>query len=197
MMMNWKFIKFLINIFIISFFLNGCVQSEHTKLIKSELAKGVRHDSILLGISFGDSQKEFRDKCFALNRQHLTTEGPGFYVQYFFSDSLPHERSAMIRLLFKPDFDKNDLITDMDLKFNYMGWAPWNRPYQSDSLKVKVIRMLEWYKGNKFVIAHVGKEEIPVKVDGNRRILVFEEEPQTVVVRVQDILHPKYKETIK
>ena len=86
----------------------------------------------------------------------------------------------------------------MDLKFNYVAWAPWNRQYQSDSLKIKIIKMLEqWYEGNKFVVAHVGGKDIPVKVDGNRRILVLEEAPQTVVVKVQDILHPKYQDTIK
>jgi hypothetical protein len=151
-----------------------------------------------LGINFGDSQKAFRDKCFALNRQHLTMEGPGFYVQYLISDSTLHKKPAVIRLLFRPSFDENDMIVDMDMKFSYPAWAPWVRQYQSDSLKVKVTQLLErWYRGNKFVTAHVKKNEIPVKVDGNRRILIFEDEPQTVVVKVQDILHPKYKETIK
>ena len=188
----------LSSFFVLFFFLAGCVQSEYTKLVKTELAKGVRHDSILLGINFGDSQKIFRDKCFALNRQHLTMEGPGYYVQYFLSDSTVHKKPTTIRLLFQPGFDKNDIITDMDMKFSYPGWAPWNRQYHSDSLKVKVIQLLErWYKGNKFVIAHSEKSEIPVKVDGNRRILIYEDEPQTVVVKVQDILHPKFNDTIK
>ena len=176
----------------------SCVQSEYTRLVKSELAKGIRKDSILLGIRLGDTQNDFREKCFDLNKKHLTTEGPGFYVQYFLKDSLLHTKPTMILLLFKPDFDNNNKITDMDLKFNYVGWAPWNRQYQSDSLKVKVVQMLErWYKGNKFVIAHATDGDIPVKVDGNRRILVYEDQPQTVVVKIQDMLHPKYKETIK
>jgi hypothetical protein len=197
-MMNWRFIKYPISFFFVSIFLTGCIQSEYTKMVKSELAKGVRHDSILLGIRLGDTQSEFRDKCFALNRKHLATEGPGFYVQYLFEDSLSHNKPTSIRLLFKPDFDNKDRITDMDLKFNYLGWAPWNRQYQSDSLKIRIIKMLErWYAGNKFVTAHTGDKDIPVKVDGNRRIFVLEEVPQTVVVKVQDILHPKYKETIK
>lgn len=197
MTMNWKFIKCGTRFFALGILLNSCVQSEYTKLVKSELAKGVRYDSILLGIHLGDTQNEFREKCFALNRKHLTTEGPGFYVQYLFADSLSHNQSTPIRLLFKPEFDNKDKITDMDLKFNYVGWAPWNRQYQSDSLKVRIITMLEqWYGGNKFVVAHTGDKDIPVKIDGNRRMLVLEEVPQTVVVKVQDMLHPKYKETV-
>jgi hypothetical protein len=166
--------------------------------VKAELAKGVRCDSVLLGINLGDSQSEFREKCFALNKEHLTTEGQGFYVQYFYTDTLSSEKEAIIRLMFQPAFDEKSHITDMDMKFSYLGWAPWNRQYHSDSLKVRVIKMLErGYKGNKFVMAHVKNEDIPVKVDCNRRIVVFEEAPQTVVVKVQDMLHPKYQETIK
>src|SRR6267142_6490051 len=165
MTMNWKFTKYPISFFVLSIFLTSCIQSEYTKMVEAELAKGVRHDSILLGIHLGETQKEFRDECFALNRKHLTTEGPGFYVQYVFADSLFHKGPTSIRLLFRPDFDKNDKISDMDVKFDYVAWAPWNRQYQSDSLRVKVIKMLErWYKGNKFVIAHVGGKDIPVKV---------------------------------
>jgi hypothetical protein len=190
--------KFLISGLVGCFVLAGCVQSDYTRMVRSELAKGVRHDSILLGINFGDSQEAFRERCFALNKQHLTMEGPGFYVQYFILDSAFHDRPTSIRLLFQPSLDDKNVITDMDMKFNYTGWAPWNRQYQSDSLKVKVIQMLElWYKGNKFVTANNGKEEIPVKVDGNRRILIYEDKPQTVIVKVQNILHPKFIDTVK
>src|SRR5882757_11077591 len=106
MMINWKYIKFLTSIFVFGLSLVGCIQSDYTKLVKTELAKGVRHDSILLGINLGDSQKMFRDKCLTLNKNHLTMEGPAFYVQYLFDDSLSREHSTLIRLLFKPEFDE-------------------------------------------------------------------------------------------
>ncbi|HLZ16410.1 MAG TPA: hypothetical protein VKQ08_05195, partial [Cyclobacteriaceae bacterium] len=61
-------------------------------MVKSELAKGVRHDSVLLGINFGDSLKTFRDKCAELNRKHLTMEGPGAHVQYLILDSILHKK---------------------------------------------------------------------------------------------------------
>jgi hypothetical protein len=198
MAMNWRFTKFRTSILVACYSLACCVQSDYTRLVKAELAKGVRCDSVLLGIKLGDSLTEFRDKCFALNKEHITTEGPGYFVQYFFSDSSSKDKSPTIRLLFQPGYDKANRISDIEMKFSYMGWAPWNRQYYSDSLKLRLIKMLErWYRGNKFVIAHVRKEDIPVKVDGNRRILVFEEVPQTVVVRVEDMLHPKYIDTTK
>src|SRR2546430_1472524 len=130
MTMNWRFIKYPGSFFVLLVHLSGCVQSDYTKLVKSELSKGIRKDSVLLGIRFGDTQKEFRAKCFELNKKHLTTEGVGFAVRYMISDSLFHKKPTGIQLLFSPAFDEKEILTDMDLKFSYSGWAPWNRQYQ-------------------------------------------------------------------
>src|SRR5258708_4139047 len=187
---NWRFIKCTISCLILSGLFDGCVRSEHARSVGSELATGIRNDSVLLGIRLGDTQKEFRAKCLELNRKHLTTEGSGYAVRYLFSDSSVHGNPANIQLLFAPAFDEKEILTDMDLKFSYLGWAPWNRRFQSDSLKVKVMKLLMlWYGGNQFVIAHVDDTDVPVKIDGNRRILIYEDAPQIVIVRIQDILH--------
>jgi hypothetical protein len=172
---------------------SGC-ESDYTKLVKSELAKGIRKDSILLGIRFGDTRNEFNGKCFDLNKQHLAMEGEGGSIQYLFRDSLVHRKATPIRLLFVPAFDEKEILTNLDLKFNYVGWAPWNRHLQADSLETKIKQLLmRWYGGNEFVTAHVNDSEIPVKLDGNRRIVIYRDEPQNVVVKIQDILHPKFK----
>jgi hypothetical protein len=189
-----RFIKYIIKGIILFAFFGRCVQPADSKLAKAKLEKEIRKDSILLGIRFGDTQKEFRAKCFELNKRHLTTEGAGYSVRYLFSDSLVHDKPTAIQLLFVPTFNENDTLTDMDLKFSYLGWAPWNRQFQSDSLKSKVIELLmHWYGGNKFVTAHARDNEITVKVDGNRRMLIYEDPPQNVMVRINDILHSRRK----
>jgi hypothetical protein len=195
MMMSWKFIKYPASLFLIAIFFSGCFQSDYTKLVKSELAKGIRKDSILLGIKFGDTRQDFFGRCFDLNKQHLVTQGPsGLKVQYLFTDSLVSKEPNQIRLLFSPFFDTQEMIAEMDLEFSYTAWAPWNKHLQSDSLKVKVMELLmNWYDGNEFITAKVDGGEIPVKLDGNRRILVHIKDTQSVTVRVQDILHPKFK----
>jgi len=166
-------------------------------LVKSELAKGVRKDSILLGIRLGNTRNEFNGKCFDLNKQHLVMEGDGHSVQYLFTDSLVHRKPTQIRLLFVPAFDDKEVITNMDLNFSYVAWAPWHRHFQADSLEKKVIKLLMlWYGGNEFVIANVGDNQVPVKVDGNRRVLVYRDDPQRVIVRIEDILHPKYRSSV-
>lgn len=197
-MMIWRYIKYSTSILLTVIILSGCFQSDYTKLVKSELAKGIRQDSILLGIKLGNTRDDFFGKCFDLNKQKLVTQGPrGLCVEYVFSDSILHQKSTQIKLLFCPSFDQTNVMSNMDLEFSYTGWAPWNKQLQADSLKGKVMAlMMDWYKGNEFVIAKVEDSEVPVKLDGNRRLMVFIKDAQSVVVRVQDILHPKFKHSI-
>ncbi len=190
-----RYMKYPVSLLVILLAFAGCVQSDYTRLVKSELAKGIRNDSILLGIKFGDTRQDFFGRCFDLNKQHLVTQGPsGLKVQYLLSDSLVNmEKPNKIRLLFSPFFDTEEKIAEMDLEFSYLGWAPWNKNLQSDSLKVKMMELIMlWYKGNNFIEAKVGDEYIPVKLDGNRRVLVHIKDAQSVTIRVQDILHPKF-----
>lgn len=176
----------------------GCFQSDYTKLVKSELSKKIRQDSLLLGIWFGDTRNDFYGKCFDLNKQRLVTQGPGnTSVQYIFTDSLVHNTPTELRLLFFPTFDENDVIAEMNCELSYTGWAPWNKQLQSDSLKGKAMEILmQWYKGNEFVTAEVNQEDLPVKLDGNRRVLVYVKDRKNVIVKIQDILHPHFKHSV-
>jgi len=189
--------KYPISLVLLIIFFSGC-QSDYTKLVKSELAKGVRQDSLLLGINFGDTRDQFYGKCFDLNKQRLVREGPGNNsVQYLFTDSLVHKKPTEIQLLFMPSYDDKVVITEMSMEFRYQGWTSWNLELHSDSLKVKVMELLMlWYKGNDFVTAHIQDTEQFVKVDGNRRILIYILDPQRVIVKVQDILHPMFQHSI-
>ena len=198
-MTTLRFTKLAIPIIIFSGLLVGCLQSDYTKLVKSELERGMRHDSLLLGIKFGDSRNDFYGKCFDLNKQHLVTQGPGSAsVQYLLRDSSVHQDATSIRLLFYPTFDENDLIAQMNMEFSYPAWAPWNQKFQSDTLKAKTIELLmQWYGGNQFVVASVNNTEVPVKLDGNRRVLVYIKDAKTVAVAIQDILHPYFQHSIQ
>lgn len=168
-------------------------ESDYTKMVKAELAKGIRQDSLLLGISFGNTREEFYGKCFDLNRQKLVTQGVGFSVQYMIKDSL-QQPPRNISMLFYPTFDTLDIIKGMDIEFRYPGWNPNIRELQSDSLENHVKKLLlKWYKGNDFVTAHFDKKDTPVKVDANRRIILFVEDEQRILVHVQDLLHPDYR----
>jgi len=194
----WKCIKSTGSFFALLLFFAGCVRSEYTKLVTEELEKGVRQDSLLFGIRLGDSQEDFFGKCYDLNQQQLITQGPsGSSVQYLFSDSSVHNQATRMRLLFYPTFDEKARIAEMKMEFSYQGWAPWNRALQSDSLQVKIMQMLElWYGGNEFIMVKLQGADVPVKVDGNRRILLDVKDAQSVRVMVQDMLHPMFAHSI-
>lgn len=193
----WKYIKYPISLSVVCATLWSCTQSDYTKLVKSELAKGIRKDSILFDIHFGDNRQDFFGRCFDLNQQHLVTEGTAHSVQYEFVDSLVHDKPMSMRLLFYPTFDGRDVIEEMNMEFSYASWSPTIKALQADSLKVKVMDLLmKWYRGNEFVIAHFQNTEIPVKLDGNRRIVVEVKDAQTVTVKVQDILHPRFRHSV-
>lgn len=195
--MKWKFIE-SISFGFFWLVIISCGQSDYTRLVKSELEKGVRQDSILLGIRFGDTQQDFFGKCFDLNQQHLVTQGPvGLSVRYDFLDSLVHKKPTDVVLLFSPTFDSTTRISEIKMELSYKGWAPWNRPLQSDSLKEKVQALLmKWYGGNDFVLAQVGPDKLPVKVDGNRRLLLRIKDAQSVEVFAQDLLHPAFMHSV-
>jgi hypothetical protein len=183
---------------VIVIFLFASCESEYTRLVKRELEKEQRLDSVLFDINFGDPRPRFYQRCLELNRQQLVTQGPSnSSVQYVFQDSLFHSKPTPVRILFYPDFDDEDKLTAMNIEFSYMAWAPWNRELQSDYLEPKVIEMIEaWYKGNEFIETEVRGEKLKVKVDANRRILIYIKDTQTVVVKVQDLLHPQFKHSI-
>lgn len=197
-MMNWRFLRCVISVFCAAICLVGCIQSDYTKLVKKELGRGIRQDSVVFGINLGDTRNEFYGKCFDLNKKRIVTEGPsGATVQYLFADSLVHDSPTNMRLLFIPLFDEKDVIAEINLEFSYIGWAPWNEEYQSEKLKEKVLKILmAWYKGNEFMSVKVKESYVPIKLDGNRRMIMYIKDEQNVVVKVQDILHPFFKHSV-
>lgn len=85
----------------------------------------------------------------------------------------------------------------MQMEFSYTGSSMYDKSLEADSLKEHLKHlMLRWYKGNDFVFANVNNEKLPVKVDGNRRILIHNKDARSVIVRVQDLLHPAFQHSI-
>jgi hypothetical protein len=197
-MRHWKYTRLIIRVIFLWVVLGSCTSSDYTRLLKSELARGVREDSVFNGVKLGDSRAQYEELCLRMNKQQLFTMGPMGTVQYFYIDSIFHEKPQEIRILIDPSFDASNKIADVSLEFSYPGWAPWNREFAADSLIVMVERILmDWYKGNAFVIAHPAGKVLPVKVDGNRRILVYRKDDQTVLVKVQDLLHHWYNNSTR
>lgn len=197
-MMMLRYTKFRFSaIAALCLFAGGCMQSDYTRLVKEELAKGIRQDSVLLGMKLGDTRHEFYGKCFDLNKQEIITDGGNGFVQYVFRDSSGHKDPELMKLRFHANFDNKDRLAEMLMEFSYMSWAPAVPRYHADSLKASTMKLLmQWYGGNQFITAKVDDIELPVKLDGNRRILVYPKDAVSVEVKIQDILHPIFQHSI-
>ena len=169
--------------------LMACGQSEYALLESKELASGVRQDSLIMELYFGDLRKDFFKHCWELNKKGLISHGPDNQnVQY----NLEDKEGKELTLLFYPKFDTKDRIKRMDMEFIYKGWAPWNEHLYPDKLLPQVKEILmDWYKGNEFILVELddSSDKYWVKVDGNRRISLGEYRDKSVSVRVTDLLN--------
>mgnify|MGYP000011391537 FL=1 len=183
-------VKFLIILFL--FTQLGCNKSEYTKLVNNEMAKNIVNDSLIFGMTFGQTRKLFFDQCWKLNNQKIINQGSSNnFVEYQLPKKKGDSLNSPITLLFYGIFNKEKIMTGMDMKFRYVAWSLWNKSLQSDKL-VPVVKdsLKTWFPGNDFIVipAKKTKGEIHVKIDGNRRILI---EPitdsRTVDVRIDDL----------
>lgn len=145
--------------------------SEYEQMVKKELAKGVRQDSLFLGFYFGMSSKDFYDYCWQLNREQKVREGLGnTAVQYDISTELRHAG----KMNFYPTFFE-DKIYEMPVQFNYDAFV-WSSEFSNDTLLVDVLGLLgEWY-GDFKAFSHPEKETVYVNINSNRQIRVFKDD---------------------
>ncbi len=155
--------------------LTSCGKSKYAELVHTEMATNVVHDSLFLGMKFGQTKKEFFDLCWNLNKEKLVVQGPNNkFVQYKLPVKEGRVPKSNIIMLFYGRFNDENIMTGMDMQFYYDGWSIWNKEFQSDNLLPKIKDSLEsWYPGNDFVnISMPNNKELLVKVDGNRRITI-------------------------
>ncbi len=169
--------RYFIRLFLLSLMVVviGCSRSKYDQLVKSEMAKGIVNDSLMLGMELGQTQKEFFDKCWKLNRDKIVTNGPDGFVMYELPVKKENGKGDAITMLFYGIFNEDKTMTGMDFQFYYESWSLWNKSLQSDRLVPEVkSRFMEWYPGNDFIKVELknGEGQIFVKVDGIRRITI-------------------------
>lgn len=190
-MMRWTFFKLLISISLVS--LTGCWQSEYTKMVKSELKRGVRYDSVFLGINLGESRQLYQEKCSSLNKNKLLGMGSkGGVVHRFMLE--PSDSAQLVEVLVKPNFDQDEKISHFSLEYMYVAWSPWNKQLQADSLHPRLLAYMQrQFGGNEFIKVDSDNNLFWVKMDGNRRIVMAKPDANQVTVKVYDMLHPLFK----
>ncbi|MGB5435460.1 MAG: hypothetical protein WBM98_06170 [Maribacter sp.] len=203
-MMRFNFVKFnkllfLSGILWSTLWFASC-ESEYNKTVNREAEKGIAKDSLVLGMSFGDTRQSFYDQCWQLNNKGLVTQGPNNRsVQYLLSSNDADKNLTAINMLFYGSFNEYDFMTGMDMEFSYKAWSPWNDDMSSKKL-LPVIKdtLMNWFPGNDFIPIKSDKVKLEthVKVDGNRQILVYAKDIKDVVVKIEN-LKIKYPEKFK
>lgn len=171
-------ISFIISLMIFSFVNSGCTpKARYERKLKQELAKGVRYDSLFMGLYLGMPQKDFYTHCWELNRMGIIRQGSNnTTVEYQITNELKYPAS----MNFYPNFVDNR-IAEMPVKFAYSGWAPWNQKLSSDSLQIDVVKWFVKMYGNHFMkVNHPKRGTAFIKLDGNRRITIFRENEMNV-----------------
>ena len=154
--------------------MGGCSPgSRYEKRLKKELASGLRYDSLFMGIHLGMSDKDFYTLCWELNREGVIKQSSSnTSVEYHPGEKMKHPST----MTFYPKFVDGKIV-EMPVQFSYDGWAPWNKELSSGQL-VEDIRT--WYEeeyGKGFItITHPVRGKAFTKIDGNRRITIYQED---------------------
>jgi hypothetical protein len=167
----------------------GCTpKARYERMLKHELANGIRHDSLFMGLYLGMPEKDFYTHCWNLNKKGLIRQGEGnVSVEYKMKDELKYP--AIMN--FYPAFSEGK-ISEMPVKYKYSGWGPGNKTLSSESLQLDILRYYEKIYGGGFLAA---KNRLYgnayVKIDGNRRISIYKNDDLYVYAVFTDMLAKK------
>ncbi len=175
----------------------GC-QSEYDQYVKREMKSGEIHESLMFGLSVGQTRKEFYDTCWLLNKEEKISQGPkNQYAMYIIEPPTIAGEPDNIEMLFYGIFDDELIMRGMDFQLSYPKWAVWNEEYHADELMESLQQYyLDLFPGNDFIQVPLGRDELYsyVKIDGNRQILMYPKDTKDVVVKIEDLrykLSPK------
>lgn len=159
-------------------------KTKYQTLVEQELASGIRQDTFLLGFHFGMPEMKFYSECWDYNQKGLIKEGLGDRTVYYKLPGLKHKGYFDFFPIFK-----NGKIQSFKGFTAYDAWAPWNKHLWSEHLIEDTKELLELsYPGNEFFATNSPVEgKAYVKIDGNRRIVLYYKEESRVEVLVSDL----------
>ena len=181
-----KWMKWMVLAGIAALIVGGCTPGKtYERRLKRELASGIRYDSLLMGITFGMTQKEFYEHCWDMNKDSIIKQGSAnMSVQYDINEELEHPAT----MNFYPRFDSGKIV-EMPVRFIYNGWAPWTKELSPDKLAKDVKSWYEDIYGKGFIsVTHPFNGTAYTKIDGNRRITIYVENDLYVWAIFTDLL---------
>ncbi len=165
--------KWMVLVVMAALIMGGCTpEKKYEHRLKKELASGVRYDSLFMGISFRMTEDEFFDHCWKLNKENLVKQGTSnMSVEYDTKEELKYPAT----MNFYPVFGDGKIV-EMPVRFIYNGWGPWDKELSASKLAKDVKHWYEDIYGKGFItVKHPMKGEAYTKIDGNRRITIYNE----------------------
>lgn len=164
-------INWIIAFLILGVIFSGCSpRAKYDRLLKSEVASGVRNDSLFMGLYLGMPEKEFYLHCWNLNKKGLIKQGENNVTVLH---ELKNELKFPAFMDFYPKFN-DGTISELPVRFKYTGWAPWNKELTSQKLQADIVRYCEKIFGAQFLeVKDPKRGSAFVTIKGNRRISVF------------------------
>ena len=146
----------------------GC--NDYKSLVDRELVTNVRNDTLILGLYFGMSPREFFTHCWELNKKGIVKEGVSNRTVHFQIDRFDKKYDVN----FYPNFYEQKIVS-LPVVYSYPAFAPWNPEYALDLLFSEVVKIYEKEYGDDFLKIESKENNIAyVRVDGNRRISIFQ-----------------------
>ncbi len=187
--MKWMVVTIMVTLVV-----GGCSPGKtYERRLKRELASGVRYDSLFMGISLGMTEEAFYKHCWKLNEDSLVKQGTSnMSVEYSIREELKYPATVN----FYPVFDSGKIV-EMPVRFVYNGWAPWNKELSAAKLAEDVKNWYEDIYGKGFItIVHPIRGTAYTKIDGNRRITIYNEDELHAWARFTDMLSGVEKDSL-
>lgn len=186
--------KWMVLTIVVALVVGGCSPGKtYERRLNRELASGVRYDSLFMGISFGMTEEAFYKQCWKLNDDSLVKQGTSnMSVEYSIREELKYPATVN----FYPVFDSGKIV-EMPVRFVYNGWAPWNKELSAAKLAEDVKSWYEDIYGKGFItIVHPIRGTAYTKIDGNRRITIYNEDELHAWARFTDMLSGVEKDSL-
>ena len=162
----------IVLVIITSIVMASCSNTELTPyqaLLKEELNRGVRYDTLFHGLHFNMTSTLFYEHCFEMNRQGVFFQHGGaeeIIIKYDQDFKYP------VEFIFYPEFE-NEQITELSGHFYYPMGTGFNKEFFAPKLQLEIE---EWYGGRPFLKVP-GPDQYSgdayAKIDGNRQIMLW------------------------
>ena len=171
--------KYLVVLFVSALIIlivsSGCREKEtYDEILKKELSKGVRYDSLFYGLHFNMTTPRFAQHCIDMNALGVFFPNSG---QSQIIIKFQNEFEFPVNFVFFPNLEK-DRIQKIQGSFNYYGSYASSKDRNAKILILELVeQMTHWYGGRAFI-----KQPHPlkllgyryIKIDGNRKITLEE-----------------------